>query len=285
MKAKAFGIVAVTLVLFAAVNAGQLREILPPDGFLPGWHKGDPVRIFVGQDLFNHIDGGAELYLEFGFERLLVQPYTNGASELGLEVYEMKSPAAALGIYLFQAGRESPWPELKARNSSEEAQIAAFKGRFFVRLNNFDNVPGAKPIMIALANALLSSVPDVPLADPFRVLPEPGRIAGSERLIRGPVGLQPYYTFGEGDILGLDGRIFAVLADYRDADGSTTTRLIVDYGDPAAAASALKNLRANLDPYLKVTEARDAGFSFVDHRSRPGRVDHFDSRLEIVFQR
>jgi hypothetical protein len=256
------------VVCLVASRAVSAQDFLPPDNFVSGWEKSGPSRTFIRQDLFNHIDGGAELYLEFGFEKLRLQAYTNGQAEISLEVYEMTSPAAALGIYLFQAGRESPWPEVKARNSSEDAQVAAMKGRFFVRVNNFE----------------AAAVPDEATDDPFRILPSDGRLSGTERLVRGPIGLQPYYTFGEGDILGLDGKIFGVLADYKAADGSAYTRLLVDYGDEAAAAAAFSRLRANLDPYLKITEQSDRGFVFVDYQSRSGRVELRDSTLDLRFK-
>jgi hypothetical protein len=56
------------------------------------------------EDLFNHIDGGAELYLEFGFERLRIQAYTYGKAEISLEVYEMTGPASALGVISSRRG-------------------------------------------------------------------------------------------------------------------------------------------------------------------------------------
>ena len=270
--------------IFFAASTVSGQGIIPGDGFSAGWKKAGPVRTFIKQDLFNHIDGGAELYLEFGFVKLAVQPYTNGKAELGLEAYEMESPAAALGIYLIQAGRESGWPEIKARNSSEDAQIAAVKGLFFVKINNFEGGGGVKPAMIALINTVLAGVAADPSADPFAVLPLEGRIPGTERLIRGPVGLQPYFTFGEGDILGLGGKIFAVLADYREGDGSFSTRLIIDYGTPAPASAVFENLRTNLDPYLTIVETQPRSFVFRDYQRKFGRAALGERVLEIRFK-
>jgi hypothetical protein len=276
--------IASAIFCLVASRAIPAQDILPPDNSAPGWKKSGPVRVFIRQDLFNHIDGGAELYLEFGFEKLRVQPYTNGKTEVGLEVYEMSGPASALGIYLMQAGRETSWPEIRARNSSEEAQIAAVKGRYFIRINNFEGAAGGRPVMIRLINNLLANIPEEAVADLFRLLPEEGRIPGTERLVRGPVGLQPYYTFGEGDILGLGGKIFAVLADYKVAEGSTFTRLLIDYRTPAAASAAYAHLLANLDSYLKITEKGDAGFGFVDYQNRRGRVERQESLLDLRFK-
>ncbi|MCX6567443.1 MAG: hypothetical protein NT147_00120, partial [Candidatus Aminicenantes bacterium] len=105
----------------------------------------------------------------------------------------------------------------------------------------------------------------------------------SERLIRGPYGLQPYFTFGEGDILSLGGRIFGALAEYRMPGGAAFTRLVVPYPDPDAAAVALAHLKANLDPYLKVTGDRPDGFDFVDFQAKKGDVTRSGAVLDIRF--
>ncbi len=256
---------------------------IPGPGFAPGWAKAGPLRTFTGQDLFNQIDGGAELFLEFGFAKLRLQPYVRGRAELTLNAYEMESVASALGVYLMKMGRETPFPEVAARNSSEEVQLTILKGRYFVQVDNLGEVPASKAETVALANAFLANVAEEPAPTPLDLLPAEGRVAGSERLVRGPYGLQPYITFGEGDILSLGGRIFGALAEYRMADGATFTRLIVPYPNPDSASAALAYLKANLDTYLKVTGDRPDGFDFVDYQSRKGSVVRSGAVLDIRF--
>ncbi len=256
---------------------------LPEPGFAPGWATAGPARAFTGQDLFNQIDGGAELFLEFGFVRLRLQSYARGESELTLNAYEMEGPAPALGIYLMKMGRETPFPEVAARNSSEEVQLTVLKGRYFVQVDNLGDAPATRAEAAALANAFLAGIADEPVATPLDALPAEGRQPGSERLIRGPYGLQPYFTFGEGDILSLGGRVFGALAGYRAPDGGTFTRLIVPYPDASAAAAALAHLRANLDPYLKVTADRAGGFDLLDYQARRGTVERTGAVLDLRF--
>jgi hypothetical protein len=260
------------------------QEILPPDGFAPGWKKAEALRTFTGQDLFNHIDGGADLFLEFGFARLFVQAYSNGTSELTAAVYVMESATAALGVYLMKMGRETPFPEIPARNSSEESQLTIVKGRHFIQIDNFDATPAPRVASTALAGAVLARLADERPESVLDRLALENRIPGSERLIRGPVALQPYYTFGEGDILGLNGLIFGALADYRASDGSIFSRIFIPYPTSAAAKAVLENLRANLDPYLKIVADRPAGFDFSDFQKKYGRIELRSEVLEIRFK-
>lgn len=259
-------------------------QILPGDGFSTGWKKTGSARTFISKDLFNHIDGGAELFLEFGFARLLVQSYGDGVSELTAAVYEMESAAAALGIYLMKMGKETPFPEIAARNSSENAQLTILKGRYFIQIDNFGDKPAPRGRAVSLANSLLGRLSEEKPGPILDRLPPENRVPGTERLIRGPYGLQPYFTFGEGDILQLDGSIYAVLAEYTTADGSKYNRLIVPYPNPPTASAALEFLRANLDPYLKIVETKPAGFTFMDFQKKYGTVALTGNVLDIRFK-
>ena len=64
---------------------------------------------------------------------------------------------------------------------------------------------------------------------------------------------------------------------------SAFTRLIVPYPDPDSAAAALAHLKANLDPYVKVTADRPDGFDFVDFQAKKGSVVRSGPVLDIRF--
>jgi hypothetical protein len=255
--------------------------VIPEPGFAPGWAKAGQLRTFTGQDLFNQIDGGAELFLEFGFVKLRLQAYVRDKAELTLNAYEMESAAAALGVYLMKMGRETPFSEIAARNSGEEAQVTILKGRHFIQVDNLGDVPASKAEVAALANAFLAGVAEESALTPLDALPDEGKVPGSERLIRGPYGLQPYFTFGEGDILQLGGKIFGVLANYRESADAVLLRFIIPYAEETQAGSVYEDLLANLDPYLKVLETREGAFVFEDHRGRFGIVERKGSSLDI----
>ena len=139
------------------------------------------------------------------------------------------------------------------------------------------------PEAVALANAFLAGVAKESGMTPLDALPAGGKVPGTERLVRGPYGLQPYFTFGEGDILSQGGRIFGALAGYRTPAGSAFTRLIVPYPDSAAAAAAFSHLKANLDPYMKVTGDRPDRLDFVDFQDKKGSVMLSGAVLDIRF--
>ena len=54
---------------------------------------------FFGKGLYGHINGGAELFHEYGFESLAVHKIEKDQSEIVVEIYKMKDPNAAFGIF------------------------------------------------------------------------------------------------------------------------------------------------------------------------------------------
>lgn len=87
--------------------------LTPSESAAPGWKKVENLRVFSREDLYGYIDGGAELFLELGFDQLTLQKYRNGASEFAVEIYRMTDPAAATGIYLMKCGKETRDPAFK----------------------------------------------------------------------------------------------------------------------------------------------------------------------------
>jgi hypothetical protein len=277
------------LLLSAAPAAAQdtsrahaVSVTLPEGGCVPGWEQIGAAQCFSEKNLYGYIDGGAELFLEFGFKELLLQRYGDHEREVALEVYVMENAAAALGIYLLWCGRETPVSGIGGRNSGDRYQINICRNNCYLLVNNFEGDSAFLPVMTVLAQQALKSIPDGEPVTLFDYLPTEDLIAGTERLIRGPYGLQPIFTLGEGDVLQLGGKIFAAVGDYRLTDSSRYTQIVVPYPGRPAASTALAYLEKHFDPYHTVLDRRDHGFSFQDFAGTFGSVAVRDSVLSIL---
>jgi hypothetical protein len=264
----------------AAQKPAPDAGLLPADGFSGAWKKTGPMKVFTSEDLYGYIDGGAEAFLEIGFDQLTVQKYRDGANELTVELYRMTDPTAARGIYLARCGKETPEPALRERHTASRHQILLQRGRYYLVLNNTAGGAANAPILAKAAQAMAAKMPADAQVPVLSLLPPAGLVPGSARIIRGPVGLQALYTLGDGDILQLAGKVTAAAGDYRDAAGASTL-IIVDYASPAAAASAFTHLKANLDTYLKATAATDSKLVFQDYEKKFGVASVNGKRLEV----
>jgi len=274
------------VVMLGAANGGVAQKpagdalLLPADGFSGTWKKNGPMKVFTSEDLYGHINGGAEAFLELGFEQLTVQKYKDGANELAVEIYRMTDPTSARGIYLSKCGKQTPDPGFTERHTASRQQVLWQRHRYYIVLSNTAGGAANAPTLVKVAQAMAPRLPadePVPVLD---VLPAGGLVAGSARVIRGPVSLQALYTLGDGDILQLGGKITGAAGDYKDASGATTL-IIVDYPTPAAVAAAFKHLTANLDSYLKPTSTTDTKLVFQDYEKKFGVVTVAGRRLRL----
>jgi hypothetical protein len=269
------------LFLTAPVSAAaDDTALLPPDGF-GGWKKIGNLRIFKQADLYGYIDGGAELFFEYGFEQLTQQKYASGGVELTLDLYRMTDPVAATGIYLMRCGTETRNPGFAERHTVSRYQLMFERDRYYVVLSN--GAPGAKlvPDLLKFGAFLSSKMPAGRPVAPFDLLPRQNQVSSSVRLIRGPYALQSIYTLGDGDMLLLGGKLTAVAANYKDQTLGAYTRVAAVYPDPSAARRALEHILANLDRYLKVVDKGPARLVFEDYENKYGVVSVNGTRLDL----
>jgi hypothetical protein len=261
-----------TLIMIGVMVAGMVASVCGSGGAdLVCNPIGKELR-FAGRELYGHINGGAELFLEFGFQDLTVQRYRVGEHFLDLEDYRMDSAAAAMGIYLSKCGKKSPVAGVFAANSGNRYQLLVVKGVHYFQINNFAGEAEALPAMVELAQGTIKMVAEGEPLKIWEFLPEEHQVADSRRLIRGPFGLEPIFTLGEGDILQLKGEVFGAVANYVDNQERTYTVIVIPYPDPELACTAFENLLVNLDPYLEILSRGEGSILFRDFQEKYGTV-------------
>lgn len=266
------------LLLAAALAVSPLSEPAA------GWAFATQARVFRGAELYGHIDGGAELYLELGFEEATVRELGKDGAVLEVELYRMSDPIAALGAYLARCGKETPADGLPDRHTAGRHQVLLRRERHLLVVNNPTGAPELSAAMVDVARELAGRLPPASTLDPFAALPTPGRIPGSERVVRGPVGLGAFITLGDGDVLRLGGTVTAVVARYgADAPEGPGTLLVADYPDEAAARAAFAYLGSHLDPTIEVTHRAADGLDFRDWAGKGGTTRVAGRRLELRF--
>jgi hypothetical protein len=254
-------------------------SLLPAENAVPGWKKTEKMRVFTKADLYGYIDGGAEVFLEFGFDQLTLQKYKNGPNTIAVEIYRMADPPASTGIYVMKCGKEARDPSFTARHTINRHQLMFVRNRYYVTINNLSGAEGMARALLEFGAAVAAALPADP--PPFTLgLPAQGQVPGSLRLVRGPFSLQSIYTLGDGDILQMGGKVLGAAANYKDA-GGTYTLLVVPYPTAVSAKSAFASVQKNLDQYLTPVTATATRLVFKDYENKFGVVSVAGPRLEV----
>jgi hypothetical protein len=223
------------------LGEGPLRGYLPGDNAAPGWTKDGEAQEFEGDDLYTYIDGGAEIYQEYGFRRVILQDYKNaGGISVSLEIFEMETPAAAFGMFTFKRSGDGKTPAMGAGSELEAYYMNFWKGCFLVTLTGFDEAPETIDGLMAVGgvvNSKISGAGDMPRL--VAALPEKGLKPGSVKYLKGMLGLNNIYPF-------YTARGLSFKEAARGVYENGATLLILDYGSADARARAWLVLKAYL---------------------------------------
>jgi hypothetical protein len=200
----------------AATAQNGALAYLPDESSLAGWETlGDP-QTAEGDDLFLLINGGAEIYNEYGFARAVIHSYTKGDKSVNLELYEMEDAAGAYGAYSFKTGRGGESIDIGSEAIFEEYYLNFWKGNVVVTLIGFDSDAETRDAILTLARLVEANIPTVSARPAImNILPAESSRGESVHLtyLEGNLGLLNRYRFGSGDVLGFT---HAVVGDYGD---------------------------------------------------------------------
>ncbi|MBP2678463.1 MAG: hypothetical protein H6R41_918 [Deltaproteobacteria bacterium] len=184
---KAPFLAALLLLAIAFPPAGAADSADPVLGALAAkgeWKLLEPVRTFGPDNLYEEIDGEAELVLPYGMERLTVAVLGRTArpgSEVRLELFRMASPRDAYGIwsqYRYPDQEILRIPPSEAIVSDTSADV--FRGETFVRVRSKpgggsrNDVVGISSEIVALLDGSGAPPEEARVLDGL-----PGRVSGS----------------------------------------------------------------------------------------------------------
>ena len=143
-----------------AVPLDDLTAYLPAAMDLRDWAPSGSPQHYVGEDLYTYIDGGAEIYQEYGFKQVLAQDYRNSAGRsVTLELYEMNTPEAAFGMYTFKAGSKGQAVKIGQTAELDDYYLNAWKGRIVLTVIGFDESAESLAGVQAVAEAAAAKIP------------------------------------------------------------------------------------------------------------------------------
>jgi hypothetical protein len=234
------------LIIFIGVAMGNQLEFLLPQK-VKDFEKSDKAKSFDRKNLYDYLDGGAELYLAYDFQSLLVQDYKAGEKSITVEVYLMETSQDAFGLYSLDQEGENV--QIGDRANYGSGLLKFWKGNYFVRITDMNGNDQNKEAILQLGKNISQKI-DVKgkLPELLSRLPADGLVPYSERFFHKQIILNNLYFLSTENLLNLNEGASAVMGDYLLGKMSLKL-LLVSYKDTLTSKSAFENFCTK---YLKV---------------------------------
>jgi len=201
------------LLFFCCAALGKSEEqsaglmvYLPDSSQVDGWSLAFAPEEAEGDDLFLLIDGGAELYHEYGFKRALVAEYSGpGSRKINIEMYRMRDPFSAYGIFSFKAGAKGEKLNIEDGAVLEDYYLTFYKSDIQISVTALDSSKETRKDLIRFAEAISLKIgkSDGNLPDIVSLLPAEGNEFHYIKYIKGYLGLMNNFDFGLGNLFGV----------------------------------------------------------------------------------
>jgi hypothetical protein len=196
-------LLALLLVLTVAVTApaaSEMEELLPPLSCGSGWKvEGKPL-FYDRESLSERINGEAELYFPYGFDRMAAARYAlekKAGPGMDVEIYRMGSLLDAFGMYANYRQKEGRALAFGAESNLSGSQLFLYQGRYFVHIQSTGS-DAADPVALGeCAKTVTARLPGTTGRPPELALFDRSEtVKGSERFL--PQSLLGYDFLNRG---------------------------------------------------------------------------------------
>jgi hypothetical protein len=214
-------------VIFAPCSAADDMSTLFPS--IEGWVQDGAPQTYTPENLYDYIDGGADLYLSYGFEKLATASYDRGADvSLTVDVYRQRDAYGGFGIYSRERTGSSNFISIGTQGYYEKGMLNFLQGRYYVKIISFGLGAGEEAFLTSVAKQIASRLKDEPVfPKPLLCLPQKDMIKNSEKYI-------------SENFLGHGFLSRAFVADYRapDSTGAGNFQVFIIEAKSDSAADA-----------------------------------------------
>ncbi|MFC2163497.1 DUF6599 family protein [Acidobacteriota bacterium] len=115
----------------------DLNSLLPQ---IAKWAQTEESQNYYPENLFEYINGAAEIYLAYDFQELIVSQHKKDQTEMNVavEIYNMGSEKNAFGIYSAERFSDNTFVNMGLQGYLEEGTLNFLVGQFYVKLLCFD---------------------------------------------------------------------------------------------------------------------------------------------------
>jgi hypothetical protein len=184
---------------------------------------------------------GNDVLAEYGFVAGEQCEYTRASEKLGVQVYRMKDPSGAYGLYSYMRTADLPHGTLTEHSAAGPSRALALYGNLLLDIRGTQLARWEKDLK-SLVAAVKTHAEEGPLPTLPDEMPTKGMVERSDHYVLGPSTLYQFVPVAAGDWLGFSQGAEAEAARYK-MEGHEVTLLLVDFPTPQTAAKRLVELQ------------------------------------------
>jgi len=237
--------------MMAVIDQTPLKTVY---GSLPdqisGWEKSPAARVYLPDNLFEYINGNAELFISYDFRSLITFAYTgSGSKEITVDIFDMGDPSNAYGVFAHSRETEDRFVSDEIGSEYGGGLLTFWKGPFYISVLAFPETEESKETVRTIARAVSKEIPGMSGKPPILSrLPVEDLAPFSVRYFYHHIWLNTHFFISGENILNLGRETPAVLAKYYPDSNTPVLLLLVDYPDMNKARIAYQHFRENFLP-------------------------------------
>ena len=231
--------------------ADSLTAFLP---HLDGWKLAEAPDHYTPDNLFDYIDGNAELYLSYGFQRLLSAMYVpEGGSEedaIVVDIYDQGTPLGAFGLYSSMCRPGLRYAPIGCEAIVSPLQVRFWQDRFEVEINGADE--SQAEVIRRFARAVSAKLPACSEVPEIHWLPAEQQVPHTLKYVADGFLGQSFLPGG-------------FEAKY-DLEGTKVTAFVTNCSSADSAGACLRAYVAALRKFKGASVAHEGSLWRVEHR-------------------
>lgn len=244
-------------------NVDDLTSIIYfKDNEIPEWKSASPISIYDKETIFDYIDGAAELYFAYDFNKVVTTEYTDSNTSIIIDVYDMTNPDSAFGIYSLNRYEGANFVNIGNEGILVDTSLDFWKGKYYCKVYSFDTSQKYQNIVTEFGNSISSRIKDSGKEpEIIKMLPSEGLIPKSEKFFCRKLGLDNVHFISEDNIFNLDGNTKGIFAEYKLYD-TGFQMLIIKYLTKEDADLAFNNFSTYLSKNSEFVSKNNESITF-----------------------
>ena len=174
----------ISIIILNLILNFQLIQKIDPFPEIQGFNKNSEVEVFEQDNLFDYINGAADSYINYDFQKLFLQRYKGkNDKSIKIEVYRHSNQKTAFGIYSSERPSEFNKIDIGYEAYSEHGILNFYQENYYVKIFGYD-IDESDKILTAAAEEVAERLENNGVKkDFFSQFPINGRIKNSEKYI------------------------------------------------------------------------------------------------------